>query len=82
MFRTTTRAAISGLKLLLQQCADLRAELITIVDGNHDGNGSGSFSARQRNQIVELKQAAQAMDVLLASLADENSMSKGGLDVQ
>ena len=82
MFRTTTIAAISGLKLLLQECAELRAELITIVDGNHDGDGSGSFSARQRNQIVELKRAAQAMNVLLASLSGNTVPRNNDGDVQ
>lgn len=45
-----------------------------IVDGSHDGDGK--FSARQRNRILELKQAAQEMETMLASLPGEESSSQ------
>lgn len=69
MFRTTTIATVAGLKLLLEECADVRSELAMMVDGNHDGHGQ--FSARQRSRITELREAAQAMETLLASLPGE-----------
>jgi hypothetical protein len=75
VFRDTTMASISGLKLLLDECADVRAELVTIVDGSHDGDGK--FSSRQRNRILELKEAALDMEALLASLPGEESASEG-----
>ena len=67
-------ASISGLKLLLEECADVRAELVTIVDGSHDGDGK--FSARQRNRILELKQAALDMEALLTSLPGDEAASQ------
>ena len=69
MFRETTIASISGLKLLLDECADLRAELVT-VHTRTDGNGDthSIFSARQQSRIVELKEAAQAMEALVITL--------------
>jgi hypothetical protein len=75
VFRNTTMATIVGLKTLLDECADLRAELVTIVDGNH--GGSQVFSARQENYIQELRQGAQAMEALLASLPDERWSGDG-----
>lgn len=77
VFRETTVASISGLKLLLDECADVRAELLMMVDGNHDGDGL--FSTRQRNRILELKEAAQEMEALLASLpyAEGSSQDDG-----
>ena len=70
MFRETTVASISGLKLLLEECADLRAELVTAHTRTNDGNGEahGIFSARQQSRIVELKDAAQAMEALAIAL--------------
>ena len=70
MFRETTIASISGLKLLLDECADLRAELVTAHTRTNDGNGEahGIFFARQQSRIVELKDAAQAMDALVIAL--------------
>ena len=70
MFRETTIASISGLKLLLDECADLRAELVTAHTRTNEGNGEahGSFSARQQSRIVELKDAAQAMKALVLAL--------------
>src|SRR5262245_1452580 len=58
IFRETTEASISGLKLLLEECADVRADLITIHGRTETENGGdGVFSARQQNRIVELRQA-------------------------
>lgn len=70
MFRETTIASISGLKLLLDECADLRAELVTVHTRTDDGNGDAHsiFSARQQSRIVELKDAAQAMEALVIAL--------------
>jgi len=75
LFGDTTIATITGLKLLLEESADLRAELVTIVEANHDG--SGLFSARQRNHILEPKRASQDMEALLASLTPDGSASQG-----
>ena len=75
VFRETTMASISGLKLLLEECADVRAELLMMVDGTHDGDGL--FSARQRNRIRELKEAAQEMETLLATLPDAEGSEPG-----
>ena len=68
VFRETTIASISGLKLLLDECADLRTELVTIRTLANDGDGDGVFSARQQSRIVELKDAAQAMEALVIAL--------------
>lgn len=68
VFRETTAASITGLKLLLDECADLRAELITVHTLSNDGDGDGVFSARQQSRIVELKEAAQAMEALVTAL--------------
>lgn len=77
VFRETTVASISGLKLLLDECADLRAELVTVHTLTNDGDGDGVFTARQQSRIVELNDAAQAMKALLIALphgadGDEN----------
>ena len=69
VFRNTTMATIAALKLLLEECADLRAELVTMTDVNH--GGSGLFCDRQRNRILQLEGAAQEMKALLASLPGE-----------
>lgn len=72
VFRETTEASISGLKLLLDECADLRADLITIHSRTETENGGdGVFSARQQNRIVELKQASRGMEDLLIALPEE-----------
>lgn len=70
VFRETTIASISGLKLLLDECADLRAELVTAHIRTNDGNGEahGIFSARQQSRIEELKDAAKAMEALVIAL--------------
>ena len=70
VFRETTIASISGLKLLLDECADLRAELVAAHNRTNDGNGEahGIFSARQKSRIVELRDAAQAMEALVIEL--------------
>jgi hypothetical protein len=69
MFRNTTMASIGGLRLLLRECADLRGELVTIhgLQGGSDGE-DGLFSARQQNRMLELLEAADDMEALLASL--------------
>ena len=78
VFRNTTMASISGLKLLLDECADLRTELITMVDGTHDCDGL--FSVRQQNRILELKEAAHEMEMLVASLPVNDESNAGGAD--
>ena len=69
VFRNTTMASIEGLRLLLGECADLRAELVTI-HGLH-GDGDRVFSARQQNRILELQEAAKDMQALLVALPGE-----------
>ena len=71
VFRNTTMASIEGLKLLLDECADLRGELVTIHSLHNDGDGDGVFSARQKNRILELQEAAKDMEAVLASLPRE-----------
>lgn len=81
VFRKTTTASISGLKLLLEECADLRGDLITIHGRTEieNGDGDGLFSARQQSRIAELKNAAQAMEALLIALPREaNTVEDGG----
>lgn len=68
VFRNTTMASLEGLKLLLEECADLRAELVTIHSLHGDGDGDRVFSARQQNRILELQEAATQMGEVLASL--------------
>lgn len=80
MFRETTIASISGLKLLLDECADLRAELVNAHTRTNDGNGEshGIFSARQQSRIVELRDAAQAMEALVIALPRRVNDGAGG----
>lgn len=68
VFRNTTMASIEGLRLLLEECADLRGELVTVHNLHGDGDGDGVFSARQQNRILELQEAAKDMETLLASV--------------
>ena len=70
VFRETTIASISGLKLLLDECADLRAELVTAHTRTNDGNGEAHviFSARQQSRILELRDAAKTMEALVIAL--------------
>ena len=68
VFRNATVANISGMKLLLEECADLRSELVTIHRLHGDGDGYGTFSSRQRSRILELKEAANHMEDMLVSL--------------
>ena len=74
VFRNTTMASIEGLRLLLGECADLRADLVTVHSlhsyGGGDG-GNGVFSARQRDRILELRKAAGAMETLMDALPRE-----------
>lgn len=72
VFRNTTMASIQGLRLLLDECADLRSELVTIHSLNSDGDGHGVFSARQQDRILELREAAKDMQAMLASLPGKN----------
>lgn len=72
VFRNTTMASIEGLRLLLGECADLRADLVTVHSLHCDGNGDGVFSARQQDRILELREAAKDMQALLVSLPGEN----------
>lgn len=68
VFRDTTMASIQGLRLLLQECADLRAELIKVHDLHSSSDGDGVFSSRQQTRILELQEAAVGMETLLVSL--------------
>jgi hypothetical protein len=70
VFCETMIATISGLKLLLDECADLRAELVTAHTRTNDGNCEtyAVFSARQQSRIVELRDAAQSMEALVIAL--------------
>lgn len=80
VFRNTTMASIEGLRLLLDECADLRAELV-IVHGLHgNGDGDGVFSARQQSHILELQDAAKSMAALVASLTREPADGADGSD--
>ena len=74
VFRNTTMASISGLKLVLDECADLRTELLMMGDGD----GRGVFSARQRDRIRELREAAHEMEAVLASLPGNKESSAEG----
>lgn len=49
---------------------DLRVELATAYIRTNDGNGEGHgiFSASQQNRILELKDAAHAMEALVIAL--------------
>jgi hypothetical protein len=68
VFRNTTMASIQGLRLLLGECADLRADLVTVHSLHSEGDGDEVFSARQQNRILELQKAANDMGALLTSL--------------
>lgn len=68
VFRNTIVASISGLSLLLGECSELRADLVTVHSLHTDGGGDGVFSARQRSRILELREAAKEMEALVASL--------------
>ena len=67
VFRQTITASIEGLRLLLVECADLRAELVAVHDLHNGGDGDGVFSARQQKRILELEEAAKDMQVLMVS---------------
>lgn len=68
VFRETTMASIEGLRLLLGECADLRADLVIVHSLHSDGEGDGVFSARQQGRILELQEAAMGMEALVRSL--------------
>lgn len=80
VFRNTTMASIEGLRLLLEECADLRADLVTVHNLHTDGDGDGVFSARQQNRILELQASAKEMEIVLASLPREASDREDGSD--
>lgn len=71
VFRNTTVAGIEGLTLLLGECADLRADLVTVHSLHSDSDGDGMFSARQQDRILVLQKAAMAMQTLLDALLRE-----------
>ena len=71
VFRNTTMASIQGLRLLLGECADLRADLVTLHSLHSKDDGDGAFSACQQNRILELQDAANEMTALLTSLPCE-----------
>jgi hypothetical protein len=77
VFRNTTVASIQGLRLLLGECADLRADLVTLHRLHSGGDGDGVFSARQQNRILELQDAANEMGALLTSLPCEAGTRRG-----
>ncbi len=64
-------AGIEGLTLLLGECADLRADLVTVHSLHSDSDGDGMFSARQQDRILVLQKAAMAMQTLLDALPRE-----------
>ena len=67
VFRQTITASIEGLRLLLGECADLRAELVAVHNLHNRGDGDGVFSARQQKRILELQVAANDMQAVIAS---------------
>jgi hypothetical protein len=71
-------ASLEGLRLLLEECADLRAELVTIHSLHSDGDDDGVFSARQESRILQLQQASKHMEAWLASLPQEASDGNDG----
>jgi hypothetical protein len=71
VFRETIMATIGALKLLLQESANVRAELVLLAGANQDINEL--FFVRQRGRIGELEQAAQEMQTLFASLSPDAS---------
>lgn len=73
VFRDATMASISGMRLLLGECVDLRTELVAVHSLHGDGDGHGQFSARQRTRIVELQEAAKHMEDVLVSLHGTSS---------
>lgn len=70
VFRNTTMGSIEGVRLLLRECADLRADLVT-VSHSLKSDGDGVFSARQQDRILELQKAGLAMETLLDALSRE-----------
>ena len=67
VFRQTITASIEGLRLLLGECAALRAELVAVHNLHNRGDGDGVFSARQQKRILELQEAAKDMQALMVS---------------
>jgi hypothetical protein len=78
VFQATTMASLEGLRLLLEECADVRADLVTIHRLHSDGDDLGVFSARQQARILELRGASKEMEALLASLPQEAKDGKDG----
>ena len=60
-----------ALRLLLVECADLRADLVTVHGLHSDGEDDGVFAGRQQDRILELQDAATGMAALLASLPNQ-----------
>jgi hypothetical protein len=71
VFRNTTVASIEALRLLLEECTGLRADLVTVHGLHSDGEGDGVFSARQQNRILELQKTAMEIEALLGSSPHE-----------
>ena len=78
VFRTTMMASLQGLRLLLDECANLRAELVNLQSLHSDGDDHGVFSARQQDRILELQEASKDMEALLASLPHEANDGQDG----
>ena len=49
VFRETITASIEGLRLLLGECADLRAELVAVHNLHNGGYGDGCFRPANKN---------------------------------
>jgi hypothetical protein len=79
VFRNTTMASLEGLRLLLEECADLRAELVTIHGLHSSRDDHQAYFGRQRDRIVELQDAAKEMAELQASLPQGESDGHRGI---
>ena len=79
VFCNTIVASIEGLTLLLGECADLRADLVTLHSLHSDGDDDWMFSAHQQDRILKLQTAAMAMETLLDALPRE--MGDGSVDI-
>jgi len=68
VFRNTTAAGLEGLRLLLEECTLIRAELVAIHGKHGDGHDHRVFSARQHDRMLELQEAAKDIEALVATL--------------
>ena len=70
-------ASIEGLRSLLEECADLRTDLVAVHLLHSNGDGDGVFSDRQQNRTLELQEAAKEMKAVLASLPRQGRRTGG-----